>query len=148
MAVSAGGRSFTFKKLLDPGYPPSWPTGIAEILGHPEGQKLTHAVRRRADRLRELVDETGTRVLCTTGETCLTFPGQRRFEFPVQGASLAHAIMTAVDQDGNKVAQCRAPSRRTVEIVVHPDWDLTDELVLVIAISAPRLHLYFDWQNV
>jgi hypothetical protein len=151
MTVSAGGRSFTFKKLLDPGYPPSWPPGIAEIVGHPEGQKLTHAVRARADRLRELVDETGTRVLYTDGEHyyhraegCLTFPDRRRLEFPVWGRRKADAIMTAVDQDGNKIAQYRAPSRRrpTVEITVHPDWALTDELVLVIAISAPWLHLY------
>jgi hypothetical protein len=54
--------------------------------------------------------------------------------------------MTAVDQDGNNVAHYRAPSPRqpTVEITVHPDWELTDELVLAIAISAPWLHSYFE----
>ena len=75
---------------------------------------------------------------------------RRWLEFPVvRGGFKAHdAIMTAVDQDGNKVAEYQAPRwlRQTV-ITVHPDSTLTDELVLVIAISAPWLHSYFidEW---
>ena len=159
MTVSVGGRSFTVrnKKLLDPSYPPSWPPGVAEVLGHPEGSspKVTRAVRARIKSLRELVDELGTPVLYTTGmhfnhraKACITFPDGRRLEFPIQGRFMVHAIMTAVDQDGNKVAQYRVPSlnpfRQTVEIIVHPDWTLTDELVLAIAISAPWLSSYFS----
>jgi hypothetical protein len=158
MTVNAGGRSFTANKvkIREPGNPRSWPPGTAEIIRHPEAssQKPTRAVRARVQRLRELVDETGTPVLYTHGmhfnhraETCITVPDRRWFEFPVQGRFKAHAIMTAVDQDGTKVAEYRVPSlhplRQTVEITVQPDRDLTDELVLVIAISAPWLHWYF-----
>jgi hypothetical protein len=160
MTVSVGGRSFTVrnKKLLDPSYPPSWPPGVAEVLGHPEGSspKVTRAVRARIKSLRELVDELGTPVLYTTGmhfnhraKACITFPDGRRLEFPIQGRFMVHAIMTAVDQDGNKVAQYRAPSwlQQMVEITVHPDWKLTDELVLAIVISAPWLHWYFKMEG-
>jgi hypothetical protein len=154
MTVSAGGKSFAGTKALDPGFPRSWPPGFAEIVGHPEGQKLTGAVRTRVADLGQFVDETGTPVLYTTGRhynrragACVTFPDRRWLEFPVWGTFKVHAIMTAVDQDGNKVAQYRVPSlnpfRQTVEITVHSDRTLTDELVLAIAISAPWLHSYF-----
>ena len=33
-----------------------------------------------------------------------------------------------------------------LSVVVHPDWTLTDELVLVIAISAPWFYSYFKIQ--
>jgi hypothetical protein len=163
MTVSVPGGSFTGNKveIRDPENPASWPPGIAEIIRHPEAssQKPTRAVRAQLraylNTLRELVDETGTPVLYTIGMhydhgagAGITFPDQRRLEFPVQGTSKAHAIMTAVDQDGNKVAQYWAPNwpRRTVEITVHPDRDLTDELVLVIAISARWFRSYFKIQ--
>ena len=145
--VSTGGRTFTWKRVTGS----SW-TGIASS----QKPSRTVPVARKLTR-RKLLDETGTPVLYTIGRhfdhgsgACITFPDQRWLEFPVQGALKAHAIMTAVDQDGNKVAQYRAPSlhpfRQTVEITVHPDWDLTDELVLVIAISAPWFHSYFKIQ--
>ena len=163
--ISAGGRSFTGNKveIPDPGNPASWPPGIAEIIRHSgaSSQKPTRAFRAQLgaylNTLTEFVDETGTPVLYTIGRhfdhgsgACITFPDQRWLEFPVQRALKTHAIMTTVDQDENKVAQYRAPSlhpfRQTVEITVHPDWDLTDELVLVIAISAPWFYSYFKIQ--
>ena len=65
--------------------------------------------------------------------------------------------MTAVDQAGNKVARYRIVGRGgnlnsllpiswwvPVEITVNPGWELTDELVLAIAISAPLLSTYFE----
>jgi hypothetical protein len=58
--------------------------------------------------------------------------------------------MTAVDQAGNRVARYRTTGRDrqhgwgSVEIIVHPHWKLTDELVLAIAISAPELGSYFS----
>jgi hypothetical protein len=156
VTVSAGRRNFTSTKVNvpDPGWPPSWPPGIAEIVGQPEasGRNLTLTVRKRAESIEKFVDETGTHVLYTAGthfsyraRARITFPGRRWLEFPVRGIFRRHAIMTAVDQDGNNVAQYRVPSlrRRTVEITVHPDWTLTDELVLAMAISAPWLHSYF-----
>ncbi len=56
--------------------------------------------------------------------------------------------MTAVDQAGNKVARYRLARnetglRKRVEITVHPGQQLTDELTLVIALSAPWLRTYF-----
>lgn len=158
LTVSAGGRSFTAKHvIIPPGWPSSWPPGLAEIIRQPEapGQKLTRAVVARVQSLRELVDETDTPVLYTHGKhlnhrarASITFPDQRWLEFPVEGTRRTNAIMTAVDQDGNKVARYRAPKGPgPVEITVHPDWTLTDELVLVIAISAPWFLLYFydEW---
>jgi hypothetical protein len=60
-----------------------------------------------------------------------------------------NAIMTAVDQARNGVARYRISGKgstvpKLVEITVHPDWKLTDELVLAIAISAPWLGSYFE----
>jgi hypothetical protein len=57
--------------------------------------------------------------------------------------------MTAVDQARKRVARYRIIEgfnrrRKSVEITVHPDWKLTDELVLAIAISAPWLDMYFN----
>jgi len=47
--------------------------------------------------------------------------------------------------------QYRAPSlhpvRQTLEITVQPDRDLTDELVPVIAISAPWLNSYLQGEG-
>jgi DivIVA domain-containing protein len=61
----------------------------------------------------------------------------------------ANAIMTAVDQAGNKIARYRRVAGRTgidqkVEITIHPNQKLTDELVLAIAKSAHWLGKYFD----
>lgn len=58
--------------------------------------------------------------------------------------------MTAVDQAGNSVVRYRIifppglPRPSIVEIAVNPGWELTDELVLAIAISAPWLGSYFS----
>ena len=51
--------------------------------------------------------------------------------------------MTAVDEAGNRAVRYRIPGRLTggIEITVHPDRELTDELVVAIAISAPWLVL-------
>jgi len=52
--------------------------------------------------------------------------------------------MTAVDQAGNRVAGYRALENGPIQITVHPEWELTDELVLALVISAPWLKLYFE----
>ena len=100
-------------------------------------------------------DETGTPILYTAGGHgsgnaggYIKFPGQRWLRFPVRGTGWTDAIMTAVDQAGNKVARYRLvrDKRRfwkTTEITVHPDQRLTEELALAIAASAPWLSLYF-----
>jgi hypothetical protein len=61
--------------------------------------------------------------------------------------------MTAMDQAGNKVARYRlAPAKHkwwtdvtnTVEIMVHPEQRLTDDLAIAIAFSAPWLPMRFQ----
>lgn len=107
-------------------------------------------------RIRELADDAGLPVLYTSGENFryrawarITFPDRRWLKFLVRGTEPDNAIMTAVDQDGTKVARYRAPGkdpehpRDEVEITVHPDLELTDELVLAVAVSAPWLRTYF-----
>lgn len=169
--LSTGGRTFTWKRVTGS----SWP-GIAEIVlrsergdgGYPD---VTAADRARADakflkggpaaragsQLRELLDETGTPILYTSGSS-ITFPGRRWLRFRVRGMERGSAIMTAVDQAGNKVARYRitrgvfpgnvravmtGSTAGRVGITVHPDWKLTDELVLAIVISAPWIAEYF-----
>ena len=59
--------------------------------------------------------------------------------------------MTAVDQAGDEVARYRIVGSKlgltilwnAIEITVSPSQELTDELVLAIAISAPWLSSYF-----
>jgi hypothetical protein len=105
--------------------------------------------------LRELVDEAGTPILYTSGthvyeqaQACVTFDEQRWLRFPVRGTERANAIMTAVDQAGQKIARYRllGGQRRwnRAEITIHPVQQLTDELVLAIAISAPWLSSCFS----
>jgi hypothetical protein len=109
--------------------------------------------------LKELADATGTPILYTSGahfnrdaRGSISFPDQRWLRFPVRGTKPANAIMTAVDEAGNSVVRYKlippGPGftlrRRNVEITVHPGWELTDELVLAIAISAPWLRTYFQ----
>jgi hypothetical protein len=67
--------------------------------------------------------------------------------------------MTAVDQAGNKAARYRFIDKSgrqerfwawgvrawsPIEIVVHPDRKLTDELALTLALSADWLESYFN----
>jgi hypothetical protein len=102
-------------------------------------------------------DETGIPVLYTNGDhrgsgrahAWIMFPDQRWLRFLVRGTRKTNVIMTAVDQAGNRVARYRIADRdprlgwksllglsRSVEIIVHPGWKLTDELALALVISA------------
>jgi hypothetical protein len=114
--------------------------------------------RPRDPNLREVLDETGKPILYASGRhfahsdrACITFPDRRWLRFPVRGTKRANATMAAVDQTGNQVARYRiigSKLRRTilwnmVEIAVHPDQELTDELVLAMTISARWLGSYF-----
>jgi hypothetical protein len=173
-AVSAGGRTFTWKEVTGS----SWP-GIADMVRHshpdhgvgnfpspgtPHSQeRQAKASSRKPSRyegyhlnLHELVDETGLPVCYTSGRNYdrsagarITFPDQRRLQFPVRGTGPANAIMRAVDQAGDEVARYRLTGRlrafvaHTMEIAVRPGQPLTDELVLAIAVSADWLGCYF-----
>ena len=151
--LSAGGRTFTWKRVAGS----SWPD-IAEAISRDRPSAPAHTPKRQTDNkegsLRQLLDETGTPVLYTAGRhfnrsagAYVKFPGHRWLRFPVRGTRRANAIMTAVDQAGNKVARYRiGPNptwRESVEITVHPDQQLTDELTLALALSAPFLRTYF-----
>jgi len=117
-------------------------------------------VRTRAKQSRKLVDEEGTPVLFTCGRNferiaraSISFPEGRSLRFPVRGTHRANAIMTMVDEAGNSIARYRVIRfarggglRNNVEVVVHPGWELSDELTLAITISAPWLSSYFSVQ--
>jgi hypothetical protein len=168
LTVLAGGRSFTYKKTDVPARSTadSWPPGIAELAarswrdytGHYAAETMSSKAQwREARTARELVDETGIPILYSSGKSfdrqayaCVTFPDQRWLRFLVRGTEPWNAIMTAVDQAGNRVARYRKSpgdplwKRAEAEITVHPDQRLTDELVLAIAISAEWLESFFS----
>jgi hypothetical protein len=166
--VRAGGRSFRFRMTAPAG---SSSQGIAEIAADSARDRDGHfaakttssreqeadAKRRARERLVEVVDKAGTPILYISGRNFdgrawarISFPDQRWLRFLVRGTGKANAIMTAVDQAGNKAARYRIlsrgfiPGRNVVEVTVHPNRQLTDELVLAVAISAPWLGEYFD----
>jgi DivIVA domain-containing protein len=163
MTVSTGGNTFTCSR--SPASPAS--PVIAELAacswrdraGRFTARPMKDSARRREARtIRELIDDTGTSVLYISGDTVnyracarITFPDQRWLRFLVRGTGRGNAIMTAVDQAGNKVARYRL-TRTTrfnqimveAQIAVHPNRRLTDELALAIAISPPWLYHYFD----
>jgi len=157
--VTAGGRTFTWEQVAASSRP-----DIAEIIrrshpNHDTGYFTSNTQPNRVDQLnlRAVANETGVPILYTSGYNFngsagarITFPDRRWLEFPVRGTGRANAIMTAVDQDGNKVARyrltgkLRAFSALPMEITVQPGHPLTDELVLAIVISAGWLGSYFS----
>jgi DivIVA domain-containing protein len=163
MTASTGGKTFTWNRSPARSSSPiiadlaarSW----RDHAGHFTAKPMKDSAQRQETRtVRELIDDTGTAILYSSGESFnyrayarITFPDQRWLRFLVRGTGRGNAIMTAVDQAGNKVVRYRI-TRITrfnqamveAEIAVHPDQRLTDELVLAIAISAPWLYHYFD----
>jgi DivIVA domain-containing protein len=159
ITISIGGKSFTFKKTR---FHQSPSPDMAQIITRSSRDFDGHFAANMRDDLgwrvldvKELVDEAGIPVLYTSGNhwnrsahASISFPGQRWLRFPVRGIRRLEAIMTAVDEAGNSVVRYRiipqsSLRRGIVEITVHPGWELTDELVLAIAISAPWLNSYF-----
>jgi DivIVA domain-containing protein len=153
--LTAGGRTFTMKRVTQS----SWP-GFARTISreyphaaaHMRKGQDEHQTHSKDHLLKQLRDETGTPILYTAGQHFggsaggyIKFPGQRWLRFPVRGTRRANAIMTAVDQAGNKIARYRLDDRKTTEITLHPDQRLTDELALAIAASAPWLSSYFTY---
>ena len=156
--VSIGQKSFTLRKV-NTSLPA--PPGVHEIEARTSRESVGHFAAKtggskywRELGLRELVDETGTPVMYTSGrqhseyraKASISFPDQRWLRFPVRGTRRVDAIMTAVDEAGNSVVRYRIiPSkfRRGIEVAVHPGWTLTDELILAIAISDRWLISYF-----
>lgn len=159
--LSTGGRSFTYQKQGVPADSAMTPraAGIGALAaravrdraGHFAAEALSgQAQQEETSRVRALVDEAGTPILYTSGlnyerraYACVTFPDGRWLRFLVRGTGRTNAIMTAVDQAGNKVARYRLLSKDSVAITVHPGQELTDELVLAITANAPALNSYF-----
>jgi hypothetical protein len=54
-----------------------------------------------------------------------------------------HAQRTC-DQEGRQVARYMIAGRRAIDITVHPDQRLTDELILTLALTARWVSSYFD----
>jgi hypothetical protein len=141
--ASLGERSFTETRAAR-----SLSPGIAEIGGRSRWAPFYSRSKPAAP----FVDEAGIPILYTGGRSfdrsagaSITFPDQRWLRFLIRGTRKENAIMTAVDEAGNRVARYRraAEGWGSVEIAVHPDKNLADELVLAIAISARWLGSYF-----
>jgi DivIVA domain-containing protein len=160
VTLSAGRRRFTLRKVSSRRSPhPDIDAIVARRSLDFEGHfaaETTSSQNGRALNVTELVDDTGAAVLYTSGQhfnckarASISFPDRRWLRFPIRGTRQASAIMTAVDEAGNSVARYRLngpgfmPRLGNVEISVHPGWELTDELVLAIALSAPWLPGYF-----
>ena len=159
--LNAGRRTFTLKRVR------SGP-GIDGAISRDRPDLPAHTWMSQAGWdawLSQLLDETGTPVLYTGGHhagleiggqhtdryACgyIKFPGHRWLRFPVRGTRRANAVMTAVDQGGTKVARYRLARKESglrwkVGITVHPGQELTDELALALALSAPWLSSFFQ----
>ena len=162
MTASISGRSFSLR-LRKTDLASSSSPSIAEITARSFWDKRGHLAEAKHSRqqpymrIDELADEAGVPTFYVSGANfagragaCITFPDQQWLRFLVRGTSPAIAIMTALDQAGNTVACYRIISKgfkqgqNSVEITIRPGRELTDDLVLAIAISAPWLRSYFD----
>jgi hypothetical protein len=171
---SAGGRSFTLQRTSAAESPS---LAVAEFLARAARDGFGHYAENTRTRTKltdlgigpqsvhGLVEETGTPIWHTAGCNynwracaCILFPDQRWLRFLVRGSVLANAIMTAVDQAGNRVARYRLVRKGgrqitsfslsdSVEIIVHPGRKMTDELALAFAMSAEWLRSYFDYPS-
>ena len=150
--VSAGGRSFTCKGLQMPVRDDTEP--FAETWS-------SRTIIRHWNPFSD--DETGIPAVYVRPDNfdwragaCIKFPDQRWLRFLVRGTRKANAIMTAVDQAGNRIARYKIIDkdlhfgwktllelRKSVEITLHPGWELTDDLAIALAISAEWLESYF-----
>lgn len=151
----AGGRSFTLQRPSGSSSP-----AVAELLTRAARAEAGHyaenmRIRNALHEVRGLADEMGTPILYTAGRNYnlrayafVLFPDLRWLRFLVRGSREGNAIMTAVDQAGNRVARYRFArklswSPNSVEIIVHPRQTLTGELALALALSADWLGSYF-----
>lgn len=116
-----------------------------------EAARRNGPTARKDFSLKSLADRAGPPVLYTggahidrTAHGYVQFPGRRWLRFPVRGTRRSNAIMTAVDQEGRQVAKYMIADRRAIDITVHPDQRLTDELILTLALTARWVSSYFD----
>jgi DivIVA domain-containing protein len=134
------------------------PVGPAHLLRSPEeARSRARLTTLTYLGLRMLADENGLPVLYTAGThqdglplAFVMFPSRRWMRFPVRGTGRSDAIMTAVDQDGGQVARYRIARSgvlhgwNSIEVIIHPDRRLTDELALAVAVTAPWISSFFQ----
>lgn len=131
--------------------------------------KAIGAIIKRPDDSRDLVDAgTGELVLQVTGyhfsrraNTYVTLPDQTTITLPVRGLSPKTAIMSAIDDSGGTLVECRlnyssrksqvfanpnvfVNSNDVVEIVVSPTGLSIPTIDLVVAVTYECLGSYFD----
>jgi hypothetical protein len=104
--------------------------------------------------MRQLVNDfSGLPVLWTSGDNYnwratrfIACPDRRWIRFPVYGSEEQTAVMAAVDQSGGRhvLYKTAKPHRSEVKVIVNPADELSDELLLVVALSADLLHRYFQ----
>lgn len=148
MTACTGGKTFTWNRTGNDRPARPAPPVIAD---------LVKGWGQDPRKIRELIDDTGTPILYVSGESFngqagirIAFPDRRWLRFLIRGTGCQDALMTAIDQAGNKAARFRV-TRVTrlnqllagAEIAVHPDRTLTDELALAIAISPASIHHFF-----
>ena len=116
-----------------------------------EAARRNDATARKDFTLKSLADRTDPPVLYTGGGHIdrrpggyVQFPGQRWLQFPVRGTRRSNAIMTAVDQTGRQVARYMIGGRHMIHITVHSDQRLTDELIIMLALTARWVSSYFN----
>jgi hypothetical protein len=86
----------------------------------------------------------------------IRFADGRLFVFPVAGDAPTASTMTAVDESGNGVIMFRKTSANSdgplmrafspmphIEVAVHPDWHIVDDLLLMIVAASRLLDSYF-----
>jgi hypothetical protein len=98
-------------------------------------------------------DSFGSPVLWRAGQhfnqratTLISLPDGRWFRFPVRGQRRTNAVMTAVDESLNRVVRYKKAAGRIgdeIRLVVNPMFTLTDDLILVIVLTAPLVSRYF-----
>jgi len=156
--VVVGGQRYRRRNAgpADPAYTQLEARSLRDETGHFLDAAVTRGYRLKRNPLLAFADQAGNPVLYVTGENyCgqasarITLVDQRSLRFLVRGQRPANAIMTAVDESGVNVARYRDASLRPfrpipMDIIVNPDWPLTDELVLALAVSAEWLKGYFD----
>ena len=100
----------------------------------------------------ELIDTwDGSAVLRVMGrhyggksDAVVAFSDLHQYRSPILGAGLSDGVMTAVDEEGNKVVRYREAKRRTtqtrsaakIEAVLNPALEVTADLLLLVAISS------------
>jgi hypothetical protein len=167
--VRTGGRTFTSRRVLKADWPgiaalagtghPLAPRHLAPSPGataaaKPEGIGAYRGLRVLADGPRQPALGIGGQNFNYSANACIMLPRGRWLQFPVRGYSQGTAVMSAVDEAGHQVVVYRLARDRVrlvrplqVEIIIRPGRPVTDELLLVLAVSAPWLTSYFQLAN-